>query len=160
MARLENATYEENVTHLGRDLELNGLEEGDDNPVPTRSTAPTATRPGTGLISSGIDPRATCSYCKKPGQAKDDCRKLKRKEEQKRNEGQSTKKEYPECPTCDKTNHPPERCCKGAGAQLKPKNLKLDKTKSEETTMSQDHPNKTPTTSFPKNTKKATFATI
>ena len=28
MARLENATYEENVTHLERELELNGLEEG------------------------------------------------------------------------------------------------------------------------------------
>ena len=56
MARLENATYEEIVTHLERELELNGLEEGDDIPVPTMSTAPKATRPGTGLLSSGIDP--------------------------------------------------------------------------------------------------------
>ena len=47
MARLENATYEEIVTHLERELELNGLEEGDDIPVATMSTAPTATRPGT-----------------------------------------------------------------------------------------------------------------
>ena len=30
MARLENATFEEIVTHLERELELNGLEEGDD----------------------------------------------------------------------------------------------------------------------------------
>ena len=52
MARSENATYEEIVTHLERELELNGLEEGDDIPVPTMSTAPTATRPGTGLLSS------------------------------------------------------------------------------------------------------------
>ena len=59
MARLENATYEEIVTHLERELELNGLEEGDDFPVPTMSTAPTATRPGTGLLSSGIDPNIT-----------------------------------------------------------------------------------------------------
>ena len=44
MARLENATYEEIVTHLERELELNGLEEGDDIPVPTMSTAPTAKR--------------------------------------------------------------------------------------------------------------------
>ena len=51
MARLENATYEEIITHLERELELNGLEEGDDIPVPTMSTAPTATRPGTGLRS-------------------------------------------------------------------------------------------------------------
>ena len=102
MARLENATYEEIITHLERELELNGLEEGDDIHVPTLSTAPTATRPGTGLFSSGIDPNITCNYCKKPGHVKDDCRKLKRKEEQKRNGGQDTKKEYPKCPTCDK----------------------------------------------------------
>ena len=70
MARLENATYEEIVTHLERELELNGLEEGDDIPVPTMSTAPTATRPGTGLLSSGIDPGVTCNYCKKPGHTK------------------------------------------------------------------------------------------
>ena len=117
MARLENATYEEIVTHLERELELNGLEEGDDIPVPTMSTAPTATRPRTGLLSSGIDPNITCNYCKKPGHVKDDCRKLKRKEEQRRNDGQDTKKEYPKCPTCDKTNHPAERCWKGAGAE-------------------------------------------
>ena len=72
MARLENATYEEIVTHLERELELNGLEEGDDIPVPTMSTAPTATRPGTGLLSSGIDPNVTCNYCKKPGHVKDE----------------------------------------------------------------------------------------
>ena len=47
MARLENATYEEIVTHLDRELELNVLEEGDDIPVPTMSTAPTATQLGT-----------------------------------------------------------------------------------------------------------------
>ena len=128
MTRLENATYEEIVTHLERELELNGLEEGDDIPVPTMSTAPTATRPGTGLLSAGIDPNITCNYCKKPGHIKDDCRKLKRKEEQRRNEGQDNKKEYPKCPTCDKTNHPAERCWKGAGAHLKPKNLKLEDT--------------------------------
>ena len=78
MARLENPTDEEIVTHLERELELNGLEEGDDSPVPTMSTAPTATRPGTGLLSSGIDPNITCNYCKKPGHVKDDCRKLKK----------------------------------------------------------------------------------
>ena len=153
MARLENATYEEIVTHLERELELNGLEEGDDIPVPTMSTAPTATRPGTGLLSSGIDPNITCNYCKKPGHVKDDCRKLKRKEEQRRNEGQDTKKEYPKCPTCDKTNHPAERCWKGAGAHLKPKNLKLDDSKTDETpTSTSDVPNKQ-TTSILKNPK-------
>ena len=153
MARLENATYEEIVTHLERELELNGLEEGDDIHVPTMSTAPTATRPGTGLLSSGIDPNVTCNYCKKPGHVKYDCRKLKRKEEQKRNGGQDTKKEHPKCPTCDKTNHPAERCWKGAGAHLKPKNLKLDNSKTEETTIGQDDSNNKPTTSILKNPK-------
>ena len=95
MARLENASYEEIVTHLERELELNGLEGGDDITVPTMSTAPTATRPGTGLLSSGIDPNVTCNYCEKPGHVKDDCRKLKRKEEQRRNDGQDTKKNIP-----------------------------------------------------------------
>ena len=45
------------------------------------STAPTATRPGKGLLSSGIDPKITCIYCKKPGRTNDECRKLKKKEE-------------------------------------------------------------------------------
>ena len=153
MARLKNATYEEIVTHLERELELNGLEEGDDIPVPTMSTAPTATRPGTGLLSSGIDPNITCNYCKKPGHIKDDCRKLKRKEEQRRNEGQDTKKEYPKCPTCDKTNHPAERCWKGAGAHLKAKNLKLEDTTVEDTSTSQEDAKNKQTTSILKNPK-------
>ena len=148
MARLENATFEEIVTHLERELELNGLEEGDDIHVPTMSTAPIATRPGTGLLSSGIDPGTTCNYCKKNLDIEDDCRKLKRKEEIKRNDGQSTKQEYPKFPTCDQTNHPAERCWKGAGAHLMPKNLKLDIFKSEETSMSQDDSNDKPTTSI------------
>ena len=153
MARLENATYEEIVTHLERELELNGLEEGDDIPVPTMSTAPTAKRPGTGLLSSGIDPNVTCNYCKKLGHVKDDCRKLKRKEEQRRNDGQDTKKEYPKCPTCDKTNHPAERCWKGAGAHLKPKNLKMDDTTVTDTSTSQEDTKNKQTTSILKNPK-------
>ena len=75
MARLKNATYEI-VTHLERELELNCLEDGDDIPVPTMSSAATATRPGNGLLSSGIDPGITCNYCKKPGHPKKECRKL------------------------------------------------------------------------------------
>ena len=153
MARLENATYEEIVAHLERELELNGLEEGDDIPVPTITTAPTATLPGTGLLSSGIDPNITCNYCKKPGHVKDDCRKLKRKEEQRRNDGQDTKKEYPKCPTCDKTNHPAERCWKGAGAHLKPKNLKLEDTTVADMSTSQEDVNNKQTTSILKNPK-------
>ena len=158
MARLENATYEQIVTHLERELKLNGLEEADDIHVPTMSTAPTATRPRTGLLSSGIHPNVTCNYCKKPGFVKDDIRKLKRKEEQKRNDGQDTKKRYPECPTCDKTNHPAERCWKGAGAHFKTKNVNLDTPKSEDTSMSHDDSNSQPTTTILKHPKNS-FAT-
>ena len=54
MARLENVSYEEIVTHLERELELNGIEEGDDIPVPTVTTAPAATLPGQGLFFISI----------------------------------------------------------------------------------------------------------
>ena len=141
MARLENASYEEIITHFEREIELNGLEGGDDIPFPTLSTAPTATRAGTGLNSSGIDPSVTCNYCKKPGHVKDDCRKLKRKEEQRRNDGQDTKKEYPKGPTCDKSNHPAELCWKGTAAHLKPRNLKMEDAKQDESSPSQNDNN-------------------
>ena len=153
MARLENASYEEIVTHLERKLEFNGLEGGDDIPVATMSIAPTATRPGTGLLLSGIDPNVTCNYCKKPGHVKDDCRKLKRKEEQRRNDGQATKKEYQKCPTCDKTIHPAERCWKGAGAHLKPKNLKMEDAKQDESSPAKMTKNSKQTTSILKKSK-------
>ena len=74
---------------------------------------------------------------KKQGHTKDECRKLKRKEELKRNNGQATKKEYPKSPTCDKPNHLAERCWKGTGAHIKGKNLKLDDTAPDETSNSQ-----------------------
>ena len=79
--------------------------------------------------------------------------KLKRKEEAKRNDGQSTKKENPQCPTCGKANHPAERCWKGAGAHLNPKNLKLDDTTTNETSTGQGDANIEPTTSIWKNSK-------
>ena len=146
MARLENATYEEVVTHPEGELELNGFDGVDDIPVPTMSTAPRATRPGTGLLCSGIDPRITCNYCKKPGHTNDECRKLKWKEEQKHSDGQNTRKEYPKCPTCEKTNNPAERCWKSAGANLKPKILKVeDSTTDVASTSHNESTNKQPT---------------
>ena len=153
MARLENATDEELVTHLERELEINGVEEGDDIPVPTTSTAPPATRPGIGLLFSGIDPEITCNYCKKPGHTKDERCKLKKNDELNRNYVQSTKKEYQKRPNCNKTNHPTERCWKGAGAHLKPKNLKLDDTTIVATSSSQGDTNNKQTMSFLKNPK-------
>ena len=80
MAPPENVTYEEIVTHLERETELNGLEEGDDNAAPTMSTAPAATRPAQGLLPSGIDPGITCNYCKKPDHSRYECKKFKTKQ--------------------------------------------------------------------------------
>ena len=101
MARLEKATYEEIVAHLERKLELNGLEAGDDIPVPTMSVTPTATRPGTGLLSSGIDPAITCNYCKNWVIQKMNVVNSNRKKDKNAMRA-STKKEYPKCPTCEK----------------------------------------------------------
>ena len=50
MARLENATYDEVVTHSEPEVELNRLEEGDDFPGPTMATGPAAARPSNCLI--------------------------------------------------------------------------------------------------------------
>ena len=135
--------------------ELNGLEEKDDLPFPTMTSAPSTSLPGTKPLSSGIDSNATCNCCKNPGHVKDDCRKLKRKEQAnvKSNDGQSTKKEYPKCPTCDKTNHQAERCWIGAGAHLKPKNLKLEKSKTDDASTSQGDTNTKTTNSISKNLK-------
>ena len=121
MARLENGTYEEIVTHLERELELNGLEDSDDLPITTMSVSQTSGQKN--LLSQGMETNLECHYCKKPGHLIKDCRKLKKKEEMKAQGGQTTSSQgkYPPCPTCKKTNHPEERCWKGAGAHLRPK---------------------------------------
>ena len=67
MARLENATCEEIVTHLERELSSMDLRsvttlQYQQCPLPP---GPTTTRPGNGLLSSGTDPGITCNYCKK-----------------------------------------------------------------------------------------------
>ena len=110
----ENATYDEVVMYLEHELELNGLEECDDIPVPTMSTAPAATCPGNGLLSYGIDPGTTCNYSEKPGHTKDECRKLERKEESKRQDGQPIKKNTPNAPPVAKQTTGPN----GAGKVL------------------------------------------
>ena len=54
MTILENARFDEIVTHLESELEIIGLEESDDIPVPTMSTVPIAKRPGNGLLSPNM----------------------------------------------------------------------------------------------------------
>ena len=58
-ANLENGTYEQIVSHLERELELNGLEAPDEMPINTvMQQAPQ---------QSSNKPRPTCHHCKKPG---------------------------------------------------------------------------------------------
>ena len=121
MARLENGTYEEIVAHLGRELELNALEESDDLPIATMASASTSNN---NLLSNGINTNkdAQCSYCKATGHFYKSCPKLKKKKELEDKNGKKPQRPtYPECPTCGKKNHPVERCWKGAGAHLRPK---------------------------------------
>ena len=121
MARLENGTYEEIVAHLERELELNALEESDDLPIATMTSASTSNN---NLLSNGINTNkdAQCSYCKATGHFYKSCPKLKKKKELEDKNGKKPQRPtYPECPTCGKKNHPVERCWKGAGAHLRPK---------------------------------------
>ena len=57
-AHLENGTYEQIVTHLELELELNGLEAPDELPINNMSQQPTNT--------NADRPKPTCHHCKKP----------------------------------------------------------------------------------------------
>ena len=59
-AHLENGTCEQIVTHLERELELNGLEAPDELPTNNVSQQPTKT--------NADRPKRTCHRCKKPGE--------------------------------------------------------------------------------------------
>ena len=54
-AHLENGTYEQIVTHLERELELNGLEDTDELPINNVSQQPTNT--------NADRPKPTCHHC-------------------------------------------------------------------------------------------------
>ena len=144
-AHLENGTYEQIVTHLERELELNGLEAPDDLQIQTVSH---------NTVNANTDrTKTTCHYCKKPGHHKNQCRLLKKQREQtennqnnpgnknsdaktsnpngnvinhnynNRNTNRAEKKPktvYPPCETCGKTNHSTERRYHGANAANRP----------------------------------------
>ena len=58
-AHLENGTYEQIVTHLEKELELNGLKAPDELQVNTMSH---------NTANANVDrTKPTCHYCKKPG---------------------------------------------------------------------------------------------
>ena len=144
-AHLENGTYEQIVTHLERELELNGLEAPDElqrNTVSHNTVNANANRT-----------KPTCHYCKKPGHYKTQCRLLIEQREQtennqnnpgnknsngntsnpnsnvnnpnnnNRNSNRSERKPrtvYPSCETCGKTYHSTEKCYNGANAANRP----------------------------------------
>ena len=140
---LENGTYEQIVSHLVRELELNGFEAPDEMPINTvTQQAPQ---------QNSNKPRPTCHHCKKPGQYQTQCRQLKREKDQTRNntnsanynngsaqtnlnpnnkvanntKGNNTNNQrdrrsrpvLPPCETCGRTNHSTEKCYLGANAE-------------------------------------------
>ena len=146
MARLENGSYEEIVAHLERELELNALEKSDDLPIATMKS--TQTKSGGNLLSSGIDPKTNCTYCKEKRHSYKVCPKLKAKKEREAKDGKKAKAIYPKCPTCQKTNHLGERRWKGVGAHLKPKRNKIeDNTTTEDTNKKEESSDNNLTTS-------------
>ena len=143
-AHLENGTYEQIVTHLERELELNGLEAPDELPINNVSQQ---------LTNTNADrPKPTCHHCKKPVHYRNQCRLLKKLREQtgknqnnpgnknsdtntsnpinnvnknnnKNNSNRAERKPktvYPPCEKCGKTDHSTEKCYFGANAANRP----------------------------------------
>ena len=146
-AHLENGTYEQIVSHLERELELNGLEAPDEMPIITvTQQAPQ---------QNSNKPRPTCDHCKKPGHYQNQCRQLKREKDQRRNNTNSANNNFgsaqtnsntnnnkvanntkgndinnqrdrkwrpvfPPCETCGRNNRSTEKCYLGANATNRP----------------------------------------
>ena len=146
-AHLQNGTYGQTVTHLERDLELNGLEAPDEPQIKTVSH---------NTANTNADrPKRTCHHCKEPGHYRNQCRLLKRHKEQsedtenypgnknsdannsiannstnknnnnnnyKNGNGAEKKPKtvYPPRETCEKTNHSTEKHYNGANAANRP----------------------------------------
>ena len=73
-AHLENGTYEQIVSHLERELELNGLEAPDEMQLNTVMQQDTQ--------QNSEKPKPTCYHCKKPGHYRNQGRQLKREKDQ------------------------------------------------------------------------------
>ena len=148
-AHLENGTYEQIVTHLERELELNGLEAPDEMQLNTVMQQDTQ--------HNSEKPKQTCHHCKKPGHYRNQCRQLKREKDQGQNNTDSAANNknnngsartnpnpnhkapvankvnktnnqrdrkprpvFPPCETCGRTNHSTERCYLGTNAANRP----------------------------------------
>ena len=146
-AHLENGTFEQIVTHLERELELNGLEAPDELQINTVSQQ---------FTNANADrSKPTCHHCGKPGQYRNQCHLLKKQREETENNQKNTpgnknsdannyipdnntnnkdpnnfknsnraetKPEtvYLPCETCGQTNHSADRCYVGANAANRP----------------------------------------
>ena len=73
-AHLERSTYEQIVSHLGRELELNGLVAPDELQINTVTQQLTE--------QNSEKPKPTCHHCKKPGHYRNQCRHFKREQDQ------------------------------------------------------------------------------
>ena len=148
-AHLENGTYEQIVSHLEKELELNGLE------APDEMQLNTVMQQDTQQNSEKLEP--TCHQCKKPGHYRNQCRQFKREKDQVQNNTDSAANNknnngsaqtnsnpnhkapvankanntnnqrdrkprpvFPPCETCGRTNHRTERCYLGANAANRP----------------------------------------
>ena len=146
-AHLENGTYEKIVSHLEKQLKLNGLEAPGEMPINTvTQQAPQ---------QNSNKPRPTCHHCKKPGHYQTQCRQLKREKQQTRNNTNSANNNngsaqtnpnpnnnkvanntkgnninnqrdrrsrpvFPPCETCVRNKHSTEKCYLGANAANRP----------------------------------------
>ena len=99
-AHLENGTYEQIVTHLGRELELNSLEYPDETQMNTvtHNQQSEGNPDDAGNFNSDTNDSIPNNY------------KFDRK----------SRTFYPPCETCGKTNHSTERCYVGANAANRP----------------------------------------
>ena len=148
-AHLENGTYEQIVSHLEMELELNGLEARDEMQLNTVIQQPSQ--------QNSDKPKPTCHHCKKPGHYRNQCRQLKREKDQvqkstdsaannKNNNGSAQinsnpnhkasignkanntnnqrdrrpRPVFPSCETCGRTNQSTKKCYLGANAANRP----------------------------------------
>ena len=92
MARLENGSYDEIVSHLEREVELNALEEPDDLQMASMTSSTTKTK----TVSSNAQMSdITCNYCKEKGHMVNDCKKLKQKKKRMPNKASQLRKNLP-----------------------------------------------------------------
>ena len=148
-AHLENGTYEQIVSHLEKELDLNSLEAPDEMQLNTVMQQDTQ--------QNSEKPKPTCHHCKKTGHYRNQCRQLKREKDQVQNNTDSAANNknnngsaqtnsnpnheapvgnklkntnnqrdrrrrpvFPPCEICGRTYHSTERCYLGANAANRP----------------------------------------